>query len=178
MVWIWVRRTEAHARDVRGTLLFDGELVVRPAAEAVVEVDQVVDAELLQRFERLGAATTGLAVDEVGLRFVELGGFGFEFRVVEEVDVLGAFDVAFGEFVSGAHIENDDVPFGDDGGGFFGFDVFDVLSGSEAGAGDESEGEEGGDQFHGGQDGRGFEGINRIEDGGDEDEDEDEDERD
>jgi hypothetical protein len=28
--------------------------------------------------------------------------------------------------------------------------------------------------FHGGQDGRGFEGINRIEDGEDEDEDEDE----
>jgi hypothetical protein len=109
-------------------------------------------------------------VDEVGLRFVELGGFGFEFRVVEEVDVLGAFDVAFRVFVGGAYIEHDDVPFGDDGGGFFGFDVFDVVSGSERGG--EGEGEEGEEVFHGGQDGRGFEGINRIEDGEDEDEDE------
>jgi hypothetical protein len=86
-------------------------------------------------------------VDEVGLRFVEFGGFGFEFGVVEEVDVLGAFDMAFGVFVGGADVEDDDVAFGDEFGGFFGLDVFDVVSGGEGG--EEGEGEEGGDEFHG-----------------------------
>jgi hypothetical protein len=86
-------------------------------------------------------------VDEVGLRFVEFGGFDFEFGVVEEVDVLGAFDMAFGVFVGGADVEDDDVALGDEVGGFLGLDVFDFVSGGEGS--EEGEGEEGGDEFHG-----------------------------
>jgi hypothetical protein len=33
-----------HARDGRGTLFFDGEVGVFPAAEAVIEVDEVLEA--------------------------------------------------------------------------------------------------------------------------------------
>jgi hypothetical protein len=143
-----------HARDGRGTLFFDGEVGVFPAAEAVVEMDEVFEAEGFEGFEGFGAATASLAVDEVGFRFVEFGSFDFELGVVEEVDVLGAFDVAFGEFVGGADVEDDDVAFGDEFGGFPGFDVFDVVSGSEGGG--KGEGEEGEEVFHGETEWTGF----------------------
>lgn len=103
------------------------------------------EAEFLEDFERTHAAATGLAVDEGGLRFVELAKLGLEVAG-HEVDVLGTFDVAVFELVRSAHIDDEGFAFGDDLAGFVGFDVLRLISGECEGGKEEQEGGE--EVFH------------------------------
>ena len=112
-----------------------------PAAKAFVEVNQVLEAEFFEDFEGAHAASTSLAVDEGGLGFVELGELGLEVAR-HDIDVLRAFDVTVFELVGGAHIDDGDFAFGDDFGGFVGFNVFGWVSGECEGGNEEKEGEE------------------------------------
>lgn len=110
------------------------------------------EAEGLESFEGLGAAGTGLTMNEVRFLFVE--GVDLSLEVIfGEVVVDGVGEVAVFVFGIGANVEDGDFFLVDEGGGGFGVDVGDFGFGDGVG-GEDREGEEeekgGGEEgFHG-----------------------------
>jgi len=116
-----------------------------PTTKTFIQVDQVREAEFFEDFEGAHATATGLAVDEGGLGFVELGELGFKIGR-HDVDVLGTLDVAVFELVSRADVDDGRFAFSDDLGSFDGFDMFGWVGGEGEGGNKQEESEE---VFHG-----------------------------
>jgi len=111
----------------RRFLFLHGLAGALPTLETTVEMVDGFEVQLFEDGQGAGAATSGSAVNEVGLGLIQLLHLVGEVFLVK-INILGVGNVALLKFLGGADIEDDDIfVFLQKFGGLLGIDVLDVL---------------------------------------------------